>query len=62
MERIKEAGHVESRWTTMSAGVRLDWTTRAEQFGPRSQKMETRYKTSNGHQWALVPWFLKKKK
>jgi len=24
--------------------------------------METHYKTSNGHQWALVPWFLKKKK
>jgi len=29
---------------------------------PRSQKMETHYKTSNGHQRALVPWFLKKKR
>jgi len=41
-----------------------DWTTRAEEFGPRSQKMETHYKTNNGHQLALVPWFpwfLKKK-
>ena len=35
-------------WTMLSAGVRLDqWTTRAEQFGPGSQKMETHYKTSN---------------
>jgi len=39
-----------------------DWTTRVEQFGPRSQKMETHYTTSNGHQWALVLWFLRKKK
>jgi len=31
-------------------------------FGPRSQNMETHYKTSNGHQRALDPWFLKKKK
>ena len=31
-------------------------------FGPTSQKMETHYKTSSGHQRALVPWFLKKKK
>ena len=39
----------------------LLWTIRAEQFDPRLQKMETHYKTSNGHQRALVPWFLKKK-
>jgi len=30
--------------------------------GPRLQKMETHYKTSNGHQRALVPWSLKKEK
>jgi len=34
--------------------------TRAEQFGTRLQKMETHYKTRDGHQRALVPWFLKK--
>jgi len=39
----------------------VSWTTRAEQFGPSSQNMETHYKTSSGHQRALVPWFLKKK-
>ena len=44
MERIKEEGHVESGWTLLSAGVRLDYT-RAEQFDPRSLKMETHYKT-----------------
>jgi len=39
----------------------VNWTSRGEQFGPRSRKMETHYKPNNGHQWALVPWFLKKK-
>jgi len=33
MEQIKEAGHVESEWTTLSGGVRLDyksWTVSPE--------------------------------
>jgi len=28
MERIEEAGHVESGWMTLSAGVRLDYKSR----------------------------------
>jgi len=30
--------------------------------GLQELNMETHYKTSNGHQWMLVPWFLKGKK
>ena len=53
--------NLELFYATLSAGVRLNYKS-AEQFGPRSQKMDTHYMTSSGHQWALVPWFLKKKK
>jgi len=56
----ERAKRVESGWTTYQ--LVYEWTTRAEQFGPRSQKTETHYKTSSGHQRALVPWFLEKQK
>ena len=39
----------------------LDWTTRAKQSSSRPQNVATHYKTSSGHQRALVPWFMKKK-